>query len=391
MTDQIVSLDTAWSDYAGRIKAAGERIATDGFPTDPRMRAEGYRYIARVTNLAHQIFVEFPSTTHPMLFRYGDDVTPFGATNTDNNYYRAMVDPAGIYRITGDVTGVKELLFSVQDGEFVFGKVAVLAEAGLDDLDIGADGQLDLVLGGPERSSNWLPLPDDAAYINVREFVADWEADALAVLHIDRIDDVEPVENLSPEAMVVALDKAASWVEASVHVWNQYAAGARLMTPVNDLAPPTLPVGGAANMLHGGTQWDLEPHQALLVEFDQPEVTYWSIQTYVLDWLQPLDFVNRVTSLNDGQLHVDEDGKVRIVLAHADPGVQNWLDTSGLRTGLMSYRYVKPTVAPTPTTRLIAVADIRDHLPASTPSFGTAERQGQIAARRRGIARRFRR
>jgi len=32
---------------------------------------------------------------------------------------------------------VKELLFSVQDGEFVFGKVAVLAEASLGDLETG--------------------------------------------------------------------------------------------------------------------------------------------------------------------------------------------------------------------------------------------------------------
>ena len=391
MTDSTAALDAAWRDYADRIKAAGEAICGDGFPSDPRLRAEGYRFVKRLENLAHLIYVEFPSTRHPMLFRYGDDTTPFGATNTDNNYYRAMLDPAGVYRIGGDVSGVKELLFSVQDGEFVFGKVEVLAEAALGDLEVGADGQLELVLGGPERARNWLPLPAEAAYINIREFVGDWERDALAVLEIERLDQVAPPESLTPAAMVVALDRSAAWVEASVRVWNQFAAGLRAASAVNSLSAPRAAEGGANNMLHGGTQWDLQPHEALILEFESPRVTYWSLQTYVLEWLQPLDFVNRVTSLNDGQLRVDADGTTRIVLAHRDPGVANWLDTTGLQTGLLSYRYVKATHAPAPKTTRVDLAELRRHLPDSTPEFGPEERRAQIAARRRGIARRFRR
>jgi hypothetical protein len=387
----VAELDAAWLDYASRMRAAGERITGEGFPTDGRMRAEGYRFVKRLENLAHQIYVEFPSTRHPMLFRYGDDITPFGATNTDNNYYRAMVDPAFSYRITADVSGVKELLIAVQDGEFVFGKVADLAHASLGDLTIGDDGWLDLYLGGPARPANWLPLPPEATYVNLREFVGDWERDGLAVLNIERLDDVGPPEPLSPATMVAALDRAASWVEASIETWHKFAAGSKLMTPVNDLAPPGRPTGGAADMLHGATQWSLARDEALLVEFDQPQVTYWSIQTYVLEWLQPLDFVNRVTSLNDGQLAVDDDDKVRIVLSHRDPGMQNWLDTSGLTTGFMSYRYVKPTTAPVPTTALVDVDAVRDHVPASTPVFSPKDRREQIAARRRGVARRFRR
>jgi len=383
-------LDAAWRVHQDRIRSAGERISGDGFPTDPRLRAEGYRYVKRLEALARQIYIEFPSTTHPMLFRYGDDTTPFGATNIDNNYYRAMLDPTGTYRLSADVTGVKEILFSVQDGEFVFGRVDVLAEAGLGDLEI-SDGHLELVLGGPERPSNWLPLGPDAAYLNVREFVSDWEHDALAEFHLERLDTDTPVENLTPAALVTAFDQAATWVEASVETWQQYAAMLRQFTPVNELAAPRPAEGGAQNMLHGGTQWDLEAHQALVAEFDRPEATYWSIQTYVIDWMQPLDFVNRVTGLNDGQLRVDDDGKVRIVLAHTDPGVPNWLDTSGLRQGLLTYRYVKPTVAPAPTTVLVDVASVRHHLPDSTPVVTAEDRAAQVAARRRGIARRFRR
>jgi hypothetical protein len=391
VTDELKTLDGAWRDFSDRIKAVGESITGDGFPEDARLRAEGYRYVSRLTNLAFQIYVEFGDPAWPSLFRVGDDTTPFGATNTDNNYYRAMLDPAGEYRVSGDVTGVKELLFSVQDGEFVFGKTEVLAEFSLNELVVGDDGFLELFLGGPERPTNWLPLAPEAVYLNVREFLGDWEHDALADLYIERLDDVGPIENLTPEAHAAGLNRVASWVEASVSLWQSYVAGLRAHVPVNDLQPPHKPVGGADNMLHGAGQWNLEPHQALIVEFEQPMVTYWSIQTYVLDWMVPLDFANRVTSLNDRQLNVDEDGLVRVVLSHTDPGVQNWLDTSGLREGLFTYRYARPTTSPTPKVVLLEAEQVRSRLPDSTPAFPPAVRREQITARRRGVARRFRR
>jgi hypothetical protein len=391
MDESTARLDAAWRDYAARIMAAGERITSEGYPEDPRLRAEGYRYVSRLTHLAHQIYVEFGDPERPSLFRYGDDTMPFGATNTDNNYYRAVLDPAGTYRISGDVRGVKELLFSVQDGEFIFGKTDVLAELSLEELSVGADGLLELFLGGPERPSNWLPLAPDAEYLNVREFVGDWEHDALASLYMERIDEVGPPATLTPAAHAAALDRAARWVEMSVEIWKDYAAGLRSVVPVNELQAPLKPVGGAQNMLHGAGQWNLGPSQALLVEFERPAVTYWSIQTYVLDWMVPLDFANRVTSLNDRQLHEDEDGVVRIVLGHADPGVQNWLDTSGLDNGLFTYRYVRPTHAPAPRTSVIDAGAVRSHLPASTPSFSSQDRAAQIDRRRRGVTRRFRR
>ena len=90
-------------------------------------------------------------------------------------------------------------------------------------------------------------------------------------------------------------------------------------------------------------------------------------------------------------MRFDTDGKFRIVLSQRDPGVQNWIDTCGYADGLVAYRWVRPTTAPTPTSTAIEVSAVRDHLPASTPQFSAADRQAQIAARRRGVARRFRR
>jgi hypothetical protein len=389
--DVEVDVDAAWSDFASRLKAAGELITGEDFTQDPRLRAEGYRYVARLLAMASQLYLEFSSSELPTFFRYGDDVTTFGATNVDNQYLRAFVDPAGTYRITGPVDGVKEILFSVQDGEFLYGKTAVLAECSIHDLDVSDDGELDLILGGPERDRNWLPLGEDAVYLNVRQFIADWERDTVAELFIERVDQVGPSVQVTPAAIATALDQVARWVETSVPSWNTFSKMAFEFTPVNEVAPPSKPVGSAENMLHGGTQWDLAPGQALLIEMEQPEATYWSFQTYMPGWMQPLDFANRVTSLNDAQAHVDDDGRIRIVLAPEDPGIQNWLDTTGLPQGLATYRYVRPTKAPAPVGRVVEMADVREHLPASTPVFREADRRAQLRARKRGIARRFHR
>ncbi len=248
-----------------------------------------------------------------------------------------------------------------------------------------------MIVGGPELPGNWIPLTDEAVYVNVRQFVADWERDPIAVLTIERLDAAAVARNVTPASVATALDKAATWVEASVAFWNMYSDGIKAMTPINEFTAPNRPAGGAVNMVHGACRWNLQPNQALVVEFEEPTATYWSIQTYMLHWLQPLDFANRVTSLNDGQARVDADGRVRVVISSADPRVQNWLDTSGLRDGLCSYRWVRATTEPTPTATLVDIADVRAHLPETTPVFGPPDRDAQIAARRRGVARRFRR
>jgi hypothetical protein len=211
------------------------------------------------------------------------------------------------------------------------------------------------------------------------------------VLHLDRLDDLQPAPALTDQFLIDALDKAATYVEANLRYWNEYSDTLALFMTANEVSPPRRPEGAAVNMLHGGAIWDLEPGQALVIELDEPDATYWSVQTYLLGWMQPLDFTHHVTSLNDAQIRVDDDGKVRIVVAGQDPGVQNWLDTTGLSRGLVTYRYVRSPTSPSPTATVVPLDELREHLPAATPAWTASERGEQIDARRRGVARRFRR
>ena len=53
-------------------------------------------------------------------------------------------------------------------------------------------------------------------------------------------------------------------------------------------------------------------------------------------------YVNRTISLNREQTVLEEDGSLRIIVAPADPGHPNWLDTEGRALGLVFWRFMLP-------------------------------------------------
>ena len=84
--------------------------------------------------------------------------------------------------------------------------------------------------------------------------------------------------------------------------------------------------------------YDIKEDEVLIIEMPIPEATrYWGWTLYN-PWSETLDYSNRQTSLNHTQAQLDVDGKLRIVLAHSDPGVANWLDISGHPRGFLNWR-----------------------------------------------------
>ncbi len=137
--------------------------------------------------------------------------------------------------------------------------------------------------------------------------------------------------------------------------------------------------------------FDLAPDEALIVECDVPESRYWSFHLYALAWWEALEYGSRVTSRNHTQTRVGDDGRVRVVVAHEDPGVPNWLDTEGRREALLTLRWFWATGAPPrPSTRVVKLADVRAALPAETPPVHADERRAEIRARRTHLMWRFR-
>lgn len=386
-------VEHAWQRFCDGLQACGERIAAAGLADDPTTRAEGYRHLARLAVMALQGELEYADTTFPAFHRYDDDVVQWGGPNADNHYLRAAIDPAGTYRIAGEVAGVRELIVSTHEGDMQLDEYGVFEERRLGELTV-ADGRLELRLGGPqplEEPANWIPLDPAARFVMIRVYVSDWIHDGLAWFDIERLDrDVDAPPPVHPIGIAAALDAATRWIERSIAYWPDYLDRSPARRFVNTLTPPRHAPGGSDQILYGAGWWDLAPGRCLAIEFTPPRADYWSIQLYSAPWFESLDLRNRVTSHSGETTVLDTDGRARIAIAAEDPAVANWLDTEGRPAGLVAYRWVWTRDAPVPIAHELAIRDLAAHWP-DTMRLDEAPRAEQRRRRRLGMARRYHR
>ena len=62
--------------------------------------------------------------------------------------------------------------------------------------------------------------------------------------------------------------------------------------------------------------------------------------------MQTLEYRDRRSALNRRQIRPEPDGTFRIIVAHHDPGVANWLDTDGHARGTIFWRFLLPDSDP---------------------------------------------
>jgi hypothetical protein len=153
--------------------------------------------------------------------------------------------------------------------------------------------------------------------------------------------------------------------------------------------------GGMSTNLYAGGVAELADDEALIVENRiQLPPQYIGFQLANL-WGESIEYANRVGSRNGFQSDVDADGAIRLVLAHRDPGVRNWVDVTGQRAVFMSPRWAYSRTPareqwPTITARKVPLTEVRKHLPEGTPEFTPAQRRAEIASRQRHVRKRFR-
>jgi len=75
---------------------------------------------------------------------------------------------------------------------------------------------------------------------------------------------------------------------------------------------------------------------------------------------QTYDYVNRSISLNRAQTRLEADGSFKIIIAHEDPGLPNWIDTEGNLFGLVFWRvFLVEGEVETPRATAVKLADLK--------------------------------
>ena len=375
-------LADAWNGWVAVLAEAG-RLVADGalLPgAGPAELAEGYLHVAEQSALWLGWHAGHGDPARPAFQRQNDFFTQWGGPNADNIYRHARIDPAGCYRVSGRMHSCQEWLLAVRVGNMHEEHRGTLAEISATDLGVGPGDDFELVLGGPERPGGWLPLPEGARMIAVREYYYDWRPEEPATFVIERLDPpADPPARTDPATVAGALAAATEQFGRAPLFWARYLQDRRAETPVNEFCLPRREARGLAALQYGFCFFELEPDEALLVEVDVPAARYWSLQLYALGTYHALDLA-RLTSLNHTQLQAGPAGRVVAVVAHRDPGVANWLDTEGRRAAQLTYRcgWGEPTA---PTARRVRFDELAAQLPAGTPRVTAAERQEQLRRR----------
>ena len=260
----------------------------------------------------------------------------------------------------------------------------------LDELDLGPDGEVELVLSADRFDGNWLPIADSATALVVRHFFYDWNSEVASSLRIERIGPKEETgarEPVDPRAVLARqLVALGDFVVANLEFFLGFA---RPETP-NTFLPPLdgTAMGAAAENRPVIGSWQLSPEEALVVEVEEPRGLYWSF-SLGNPWWETIDYARHQSSLNGYQAEVDDDGVVHAVIAHHDPGVANWLDTAGHGSGPVILRCVRTETAPVPTTTVVPFSQLEKRLPSGMRRVAPEERLAIIAARRRAVSARF--
>ena len=104
------------------LKAAGAVIRRPDSPDTPFDRAEGYRYLSRITRAALLTFVEHADPKAPVLQRVVHETAKMGADNPDNFYQNAAISGAHEYILRGSRGTVQWLEFATQKGSYGQGR-----------------------------------------------------------------------------------------------------------------------------------------------------------------------------------------------------------------------------------------------------------------------------
>ncbi len=380
-----------WQAFVDQLGELGRTITTAPFPATPADDLEGLRHLALQAvcwmewSLAHQ------DPRAPMFQRQNDLVLQWGGPNADNIYRHARVHPSHTYRIVGRMHSCEDFILAIRRNFMHMENNGTIAELSGHDLGLGPGDDFEILLGGEGDEPNRVPLPDGALSVSIREYYFDWQPREPATFTIECLDADGPGAPFTSKSLAFGLDEAATHLHRSLTYWNQYMLDARAEQTDNVFGGGYDVKRGLAAAKYAFCFFDLAPDEVLVVESDIPDSRYWSFHLYSLAWWEALEFGSRVTTRNHTQTRISDDGRIRVVVAHDDPGVANWLDTEGRREALLTLRWFWPGGdPPSPVARVVKLADVRAALPADEPVVTPDQRRAELHARRDHLAWRFR-
>jgi hypothetical protein len=377
--------------------------------------------LSRVTELFNGVFFQSPEA----VATDAADSRQYFQFFTPDIYYHATAGlaPGATYELTGTVgKGTEALAIAT---EAITGSTAVSKESlELDhNLVVNPDGTFTVDIGPIEPTGAVNFINDTDATINgdasllIRDVLGDW-AQGPGSISIHCVSDCPaffaiPSTGIFPgadgsAAEMTSLAGTSTGQATSVDslLTTLFTAFSNIVGPFNqenmhlaevagiDLPPNTMSAltpetsvfaTGLPSAAVSGGNFDLDPDQALIVQVPDVASGYSGIELMNV-FGSALPFTLAQTTLNNTTAFADPDGYTYYVVSATNPGVANWLDSSGVSGGEIFARFENLPEGSDPiglpvTTEVVPVADVASYLPADTPTITPAEYAADMSQR----------
>ena len=345
----------AFQELLGTLAEIDRRWLSAEWNIAPRDIADGHRNILHLLSAALDVLVE-ADPERPMFQRLVSPTRKIQGDNPDAIYFYTPILDDRAYRIRGNTAGAAYTSISMEigsvGGHYPTGVARAISDK---ELKVAADGSYELILSPEPRPGNWFKLEKGVGSITTRHY---FETERSIEKDLDKVIplSIEPVEPVGPrpaptdESIAASIRAVGTWMHSFTLEQPPMVGPGRTVpswvsTVPNTFNPPALPDGqtGFANRdaHYAMAPYFLKPDQALVIEGRYPKCRFANVMLWNR-FLQTYDYMTHRVSLNRKQTRLEADGGFRIVIAHRDPGVPNWLDTQGRPTGLVYWRFIFP-------------------------------------------------
>ena len=324
-----MSVDETWNPLTDALDFALGCVRAEE-PLNDRERADGDAFVAYALSAVLESALLLFDPARPAFMSMLDPVRHVGGAGPDIDYDVAIIATGVPHRVVGVRGGATYVGITVYGHAGAEGASAIVASVDVDDI-VASDGSFSYEFDDPAASR-----------VIVRQYFHDRDTQAPGSWSIERVAAAEPGgDSPLPTAagMAFRLENAAQSLRWNAQL-NRLWTPERRQTPNEFMAQTAHEVVAAVpnpDVNYSFSWWALAADEALVIRVVPPACRYWALQ--ICDrWFQC--FPQRRTNLNDRQVTLDTDGSARVVLAHSDPGVPNWVETGGHQTGVMFFRWL---------------------------------------------------
>jgi hypothetical protein len=309
---------------------------------------EGYQWLTQILRVALECYL-WSDAERPTMVEITSPTLKWGGDNADAFYWYAPVEAGRRYRVTGRRGDSAYLSLTVyggpDDGRWSDRIVETVNDR---TIPFAADGSFMVELG---------PMDADANAVVLRDYLVEPTSQHRTMVAIECLDDAPPPRRTDAE-VAQRFRRAANFLRDLLAIFP-LARDPEPNTVQPPYAQPAITYGWAAgDAAYALGSYELDDGEALVIQGRSPECAFWNLCLWN-QFLQTYDYRYENVTINGGQCVYEADGSWRIVVAHEDPGVPNWLSTAGHREGRLWFRwFLAESLPEQPTTTVVKLTDL---------------------------------